>query len=132
MVELTSLRIDKWLWAARFFKTRQLANDAVAGGKIHLNAQRTKPSKELKVGDHLLIHIDQYAWDITVTKLNHQRRPAEEAKQLYVETPESHEKRQAVIATQREQNSLLGYTQPSHKPNKKERRLIHRFVQNQN
>lgn len=132
MTELTSLRIDKWLWAARFYKTRQLANDAVAGGKIHLNGQRTKPSKEIKVGDNILIHIDQYAWDITVTKLNHQRRPAEEAKLLYAETPKSHEQRQLAVALQKEQNALLGYPQASHKPNKKERRLIHRFVQQHN
>lgn len=130
MSELDSLRLDKWLWAARFYKTRKLANDAVLGGKVHLNGQRTKPSKEIKVGAQLKIHIEPYTWEITVLSLLAQRRPAEEARQLYLESAESHAKRQAEVAAQRELKSLFPY-QPSHKPNKKERRLIHRFIQEQ-
>ncbi|NOQ35440.1 MAG: RNA-binding protein, partial [Methylococcaceae bacterium] len=79
MSELESLRIDKWLWTARFFKTRKLASDAVSGGKVHVNGQRCKPSKEIKIGSKVLIHKEQYSWDLTIAGLNSQRRPASEA-----------------------------------------------------
>lgn len=131
MQELTAQRLDKWLWAARFYKTRHLAQEAVAGGKVHLNGQRTKPSKEVKVGDEVVIHIEHYAWELCVVGLNPQRRPAEEARQLYAESPTSFAKRQALISEHKAQNALLGYPQRSQKPNKKDRRLIHRFVQKQ-
>jgi ribosome-associated heat shock protein Hsp15 len=127
MNELASLRIDKWLWAARFFKTRKLASDAVAGGKVHVDGNRCKASKEIKVGSKLRIHKEQYEWEITVLALNEQRRPAQEAALLYEESPESHAKRQQQVQQQREQRELLGYIPPTHKPNKKDRRLIHRF-----
>ena len=70
---LESIRIDKWLWTARFFKTRSLAADAVSGGKIHCNKQRVKPSKEIKIGANLSIHKEGYEWDITVTGIAKQR-----------------------------------------------------------
>ena len=70
--EIESLRLDKWLWAARFYKTRKLAADAISGGKIHLNGQRTKPGKEIKVNAKLFISKDHYTWDITVTGINKQ------------------------------------------------------------
>jgi ribosome-associated heat shock protein Hsp15 len=89
MEALTSLRLDKWLWAARFFKTRKLAAEAVSGGKVHLNGQRTKPSKEVKVDSHLLIHKEQFSWDITVLGINAHRRPATEAVLLYKESEAS-------------------------------------------
>lgn len=129
MPELESLRLDKWLWAARFFKTRKLASDAIAGGKVHLNQQRTKTGKEIKPGDKLSINKDSYTWDITVIALSSQRRPAKEAALLYEEDAESHAKRQLQIIQQREQRELLGFSGHDHKPNKKERRLIHRFKQ---
>lgn len=129
MTELESVRLDKWLWAARFFKTRKLASDAVSGGKVHLNDQRTKPSKEIKPGARLSISKDNYTWDITVTALIEQRRPAKEATLLYEESAESQEKRQQQIIQQREQRELFGFNNRDHKPNKKERRLIHRFKQ---
>lgn len=129
MTELESVRLDKWLWAARFFKTRKLASDAVSGGKVHLNDQRTKPSKEIKPGAKLSISKDNYTWDITVTALIEQRRPAKEATLLYEESAESQEKRQQQIIQQREQRELFGFNNRDHKPNKKERRLIHRFKQ---
>lgn len=130
MQTITELRLDKWLWAARFFKTRKLAQDAVVGGKVHLNGQRTKPSKDVKLGDKLSISLDIYAWDIEVVALNPYRRPAEEARLLYLETEESQRKRYAAVAEQREHNRLFK-DQYDHKPNKKERRQIHRFLERQ-
>ncbi len=127
--EAESLRIDKWLWAARFFKTRKLAADAVAGGKIHVNGQRCKPSKEIQVGSTLMISKDQYTWDITVTGINRQRRPASEAVLLYRETEESQTKRKEQIALQKQQTAHLHHADRERKPNKKQRRQIHRFKQ---
>ena len=69
-------RLDKWLWAARFFKTRQLAGEAINGGKVHLNGQRTKPGKEVRAGSQLRIHKGSLEWDIEVRVLATQRRPA--------------------------------------------------------
>lgn len=123
--ELAAMRLDKWLWAARFFKTRQLAIEAINGGKVHVNGQRAKPGKDIGIGARLEITKDQYAWDITVKALNNQRRPASEAALLYEETPESHAKRQADIAQRREERELG--IQPDSRPNKRERRQIHRF-----
>ncbi len=125
MLELESLRIDKWLWAARFFKTRKLASEAVSGGKIHVNGQRCKPSKEIKIGFKLLIHKDQYSWEIHILGLNKQRRPASETILLYEESAESHNKRQQQI----EQRQLLPHSEREQRPNKKQRRQIHRFKQ---
>lgn len=119
------MRLDKWLWAARFFKTRQLASDAIKGGKVHVNGQRAKPGREIAVGAQLQISKDQYAWDITVTALNAQRRPAKEAALLYLESPESEEKRQAEVARRRQESAING--QPDRRPDKKGRRAIHRF-----
>ncbi|MGR9000219.1 MAG: RNA-binding S4 domain-containing protein [Gammaproteobacteria bacterium] len=127
--ELGSIRLDKWLWAARFFKTRKLAADAISGGKVHVNHQRTKPGKEVKPGAKLTITKDTYQWDVTITALSSQRRPAKEAVLLYEETPESLAKRQQQIIQQREQRELFDFSGQDHKPNKKERRLIHRFKQ---
>jgi ribosome-associated heat shock protein Hsp15 len=127
--ELGSIRLDKWLWAARFFKTRKLAADAISGGKVHVNHQRTKPGKEVKPGTKLTITKDTYQWEITIIALSSQRRPAKEAVLLYEETPESHAKRQQQIILQREQRELFDFNGQDHKPNKKERRLIHRFKQ---
>lgn len=127
--ELESVRLDKWLWAARFFKTRKLATDAIAGGKVHINGQRTKPGKEVKPGVCLSISKDSLLWDITIIALSGQRRSAKEAVLLYEETPESYEKRQQQIIQQREQRELFPFSGQDHKPNKKERRLIHRFKQ---
>ncbi|NOT84638.1 MAG: RNA-binding protein [Methylococcaceae bacterium] len=123
-------RLDKWLWAARFFKTRQLATEAVAGGKVHLNGQRAKPGKELKVGATLVIGKDQLQWEVCVVSLNNQRRPASEACLMYTETPESVTKRQQAMALQREENAVMDHSIRARKPNKKDRRLIHQFKQN--
>ena len=127
--ESETIRLDKWLWAARFFKTRKLASEAIAGGKVHVNNQRSKPGKEIREGAILTISKDMYRWEITVIALNSQRRSAKEAILLYEESPESHAKRQQQVTLQREQRELFPYSEQDHKPNKKERRLIHRFKQ---
>lgn len=124
---LNSSRIDKWLWTARFFKTRSLAAQAVSGGKIHVEKQRVKPSKEIKIGANLQIHKDGFEWNVTVTGVAKQRVSAKEAALLYEESVESIEKRQKQAAQRREERQFLGFYEPEHKPNKKDRRLIHQF-----
>ena len=92
---LASLRIDKWLWCARFFKTRSLATQAIHGGHVKLNGHTVKPARDLHVGDVLDIAICEVKWTIAVCGLNDQRRPASEAQLLYAETPESSARREA-------------------------------------
>jgi len=88
-LDTLKVRLDKWLWAARFFKTRSLAAEAVTSGRVHLNQQRVKPAKELHVGDTLSIRLNNDEWVVIVRALSKQRRPAAEAVLLYEETPES-------------------------------------------
>ena len=127
--ELETIRLDRWLWTARFFKTRKLAAVAISGGKVHVNNQRTKPGKDVKPGTLLSISKDGLSWDVAIIALSNQRRPAKEATLLYEETAESFAKRQQQIIQQREQRELFDFSGQEHKPNKKERRLIHRFKQ---
>lgn len=87
-------RLDKWLWAARFFKTRSLAADAIEGGKVRWNGQAAKPAREIRVGDELEIAVGEQRWNVVVRGLNPQRRPAPEARLLYAETVESAARRQ--------------------------------------
>ena len=94
---LTSLRIDKWLWAARFFKTRSLATEAIHAGHIKLNGNTVKPARELRPGDMLDLAIGEEKWTVEVLGLNDLRRPASEAQQLYAETVESRKRRAAAI-----------------------------------
>ncbi len=129
MLELSAIRLDKWLWTARFFKTRKLAAEAISGGKIHVNDQRVKPGKEVKVGAMLSISKDNYRWEITIVAINGQRRSAKEAALLYEESAESLAKREQQIIQNREQRELFDFSGRDHKPNKKERRLIHQFKQ---
>lgn len=128
---LDVIRLDKWLWAARFFKTRALAAEAISGGKVHVNNQRCKASKEIKVGTQVTIKKNGYSWEITVALLRAQRRSAKEAVLLYNESEDSLQKRQAQIQEQRLKQELLPFSGIDHKPNKKERRLIHRFKDSQ-
>ena len=93
---LASMRIDKWLWCARFFKTRSLATQAIHGGHVKLNGYTVKPARDLRVGDVLDIAIGEVKWTVAVRGLNDQRRPASEAQLLYAETPESSARREAV------------------------------------
>ena len=86
---LARLRIDKWLWAARFFKTRALASEAVEGGRVHVNGLRVKPAKEVKPGDSLQIEAGEQRWTVIVRGINARRGPAPEARLMYEETPES-------------------------------------------
>ncbi|MGB0238041.1 MAG: RNA-binding S4 domain-containing protein [Cycloclasticus sp.] len=123
---LTKQRLDTWLWAARFFKTRRLATEAISGGKVHLNGQRTKPSKDVRVGDELQISKTGYSWEINILGLNAKRRPAKEATLLYSEKEESFNRRQALIALNKDMNASAPQ---SERPNKKQRRQIHRFKQ---
>jgi ribosome-associated heat shock protein Hsp15 len=93
-----SVRIDKWLWAARFFKTRTLAQDAVAGGRIRMNGDRVKPAKDVKQGDAVDIRIGEYDWSVQVTGLADKRGSADLARTLYAETPDSIARRAALVA----------------------------------
>jgi ribosome-associated heat shock protein Hsp15 len=83
------VRVDKWLWAARFYKTRSLATDAVAGGRVHVNGVRVKPSKEIRVDDELELTFGSLRRTVVVAGLSEKRGPASVAATLYVETPES-------------------------------------------
>jgi ribosome-associated heat shock protein Hsp15 len=119
------IRIDKWLWAARFFKTRSLAKQAIDGGKIQCDGQRIKASKEVVVGLVLNIRQDLDEKIVVVKALSDQRRGAPEAALLYEETEESknlREKRQA-----ERKAGFANFIISDHRPNKKERRQIHRF-----
>ncbi len=119
-------RLDKWLWAARFFKTRNLAIEAINGGKIHLNQQRVKPAKEIHIGDELRIRKEHLEFTVIVTALTTQRRSAPEAALLYEETAESITKRQQLAELHRQESGYRPHG--SGRPTKKDRRLIHQFV----
>jgi ribosome-associated heat shock protein Hsp15 len=95
------VRVDKWLWAARFFKTRGLAAEAIQGGRVHLGGVRAKPAKEVRVGDTLDITIGQTPWTVVVRAVSERRGPASEAALLYEETPESRERRERLAAERR-------------------------------
>ena len=122
-----TMRLDKWLYYARFFKTRQLAAEAINGGKVHLNGQRTKPGKEVKIGSHLRIHKGSLEWDIEIKVLATHRRPAVEARTFYVETEASILHRQEIAEQIRAQKAMEPHPIRG-KMNKKDRRMIHRFI----
>jgi ribosome-associated heat shock protein Hsp15 len=88
------MRIDKWLWAARFFKTRSLAQQAIAAGRVKLNDARVKPAHELKVDDAVVVRVSELEWRVTVRGLSDRRGPAEEAKKLYLESEVSRAERE--------------------------------------
>lgn len=92
---MSGLRVDKWLWAARFFKTRSLASDAVSGGKVKVNGITIKPARDIKIGDRLDIANSETRWAVIVKALSDKRGPAPEARLLYEETPESASAREA-------------------------------------
>ena len=118
-----TVRLDKWLWAARFFKTRGLAAEAVTGGKVQVNGTRTKPAKPVRIGDRLTIRRGMYAWTVIVEALATVRRPAPEAVRLYEETPESARDRERV-AKELRADTIVSEGRPS----KKGRRDLLRFT----
>jgi ribosome-associated heat shock protein Hsp15 len=118
-------RIDKWLWAARFFKTRELASKACEMGRIESNGLRAKPAREVRIGDMLRIKNEAAEWEIEVLWLSHQRGPASVAQTLYRETEASAELRRKAA----EERRLLGPMASvlTGRPSKRDRRLIHSF-----
>lgn len=125
----SSVRVDKWLWAARFFKTRSLAAEAVSGGKVHLNGQRIKPAKDINPGDELRITRGNEELTVVVRALSHQRGPAKIAATLYEETEASRAAREANREMRR--FTAQGMQAPAGRPSKKDRRKIIRFIRNQ-
>jgi ribosome-associated heat shock protein Hsp15 len=120
------IRLDKWLWAARFFKTRSMASQAVNGGKVHVNGQRTKPARIVQIGDELRITRNESTFIVKVLALSGYRRPAVEARLLYEESPES-------IKTREEESEMrkltrTGYAAPAGRPGKRDRRKIREFT----
>ena len=125
------LRIDKWLWAARFFKTRSLAAEAIAKNRVAVDGQRVKPSRAISPGATVRIEKGPYEFEVTVLGLNDERRPAGEAQALYEESESSVERRRALSARLRaDREARLGLAGDG-RPSKKQRRQIIRF-QNRN
>jgi ribosome-associated heat shock protein Hsp15 len=123
--EDNTLRLDKWLWAARFFKTRALATAAVAGGKVKLNGERAKAAKAIRPGDALNIHIGPYEYVVRVLALSARRGPAAQAAKLYEESESSQAARNELATRLAAERRLV--TPPKGRPGKKERRQIIRF-----
>ena len=119
---MTAVRIDRWLWAARFFKTRSSAKSAVEGGKVHVDGKRVKPSKELRPGQTLEIRRGDLVQTVVVQELSQQRGPATKAQALYAETSESIELREQRKSIRRMERA--GLTVPSSRPDKKDRRAL--------
>jgi len=119
------IRLDKWLWTARFFKTRQLASEAINGGKVHIEGQRSKPAKTVRPGTQLTIHKGPLSWEVRIVGIAKQRRPAAEAALLYEENESSRLRRQELARKRREE----GPAAPRKgKPSKRDRRMIQRFT----
>jgi ribosome-associated heat shock protein Hsp15 len=116
------VRIDKWLWAARFFKTRSLATGAVVGGRVHLNGERVKPSKEVRLGDTVEVRVGQAQWTVVVTGVSDKRGPASAAAALYDETAESRVKREQGVLERR--LSRPPGADPGARPTKQARRRL--------
>lgn len=126
MSEIEKVRLDKWLWAARFFKTRAMATEAIDGGHVHLNGDKVKPARPVKIGDELRIQAAHGEFEIKVLGLADKRGPAEVARALYEESPESIEKRaraaeEKLLAPQFDHPDVKG------RPTKKWRRQLHFF-----
>ena len=122
---MTGTRIDKWLWAARFFKTRELASKACELGRVTSNGVRAKPAHEVNVGDMIHLENETGSFEVEVLELSQQRGPAAVAQTLYRETDESKELRRRAL----EQRKLMGPVDfaPTKRPSKRDRRLIHNF-----
>lgn len=120
-----AVRIDKWLWAARFFKTRHLAVEAINGGKVEIDGQRAKPAKSVRPGTRLSIRKESLTWEVTILAVTKQRRPAPEAAKLYTEDEASRQRRQEQV---RERRQTAMYPDGAPRPTKRDRRLIQRFT----
>jgi ribosome-associated heat shock protein Hsp15 len=116
----STTRLDKWLWAARFYKTRQLAADAVKGGHVEVNGARAKPARNVRVGDRVRVRKAPYDYDIEVLALRQRRVSAREARDLYLESSESIDRREQLRITLRSQSQQILYD--TAKPGKKDRR----------
>jgi ribosome-associated heat shock protein Hsp15 len=123
---LDRMRLDKWLWAARFFKTRSLATQAIDHGRVKLNGDRVKPAREVRPGDRIELHLGDFVWTLTVRGLSMQRGPAPVAQQLYVEDPDSLARRQQHIAERKLTENPAAEIKG--RPTKRDRRQIHRFT----
>lgn len=122
---MNGIRIDKWLWAARFFKTRSLASDAVSGGKIRLNELPTKPAREVRIGDRLDVFNGDTRWQVIVRALSEKRGPASEARLLYEETAESMAARESEQARRKFEHEPAADIHG--RPTKRDRRALGRF-----
>ena len=120
------MRLDKWLWAARFFKTRSLATQAIDNGRVKLNGERVKPARDVKPGDRLDLRIGEAEWTLTVQALAMQRGPAPVAQALYVEDPASLARRQRQADDRK--LAINPAAAIKGRPTKRDRRLIHRFT----
>jgi len=120
--EAAAVRLDKWLWAARFFKTRNLATEAISGGKVHVNGERSRPGKRVRIGDELHITRGQEHFIVTILKPGNIRRGAAEAALLYEETAQSQERRQ-----QLRQHRSVSRIAPASRPEKQDRRKLARL-----
>ena len=121
------MRLDKWLWATRFFKTRGLATEAVGGGKVHVDGARVKPARQIVVGQMLEIQKGPYKFVIQIDQLLSKRVSASLAQNAYTESPESTEQRQVVQARLRDDRQFTQNERSAGRPNKRERRQLHRF-----
>lgn len=121
----TTVRADKWLWAARFFRTRSLAKQAIEGGKVHHQGERVKVSKDIRIGMELTIRQGFEEKTVVVRQLSELRGGASVAQNLYEETPASIAKRELIAAHRK----LSNLARPDHRPTKRDRRQIHRFQQ---
>ncbi len=121
------VRIDKWLWAARFFKTRSMAAQAVAGGKVHVNGARIKPARSVQPGDELRVRRGELEFVVIVLALSDKRRPAKEAQLLYDETESSVQQREEMRDRKRLEAAGRMYG-PMKRPDKKARRQIRSFT----
>ncbi|HEX5580743.1 MAG TPA: S4 domain-containing protein [Gemmatimonadaceae bacterium] len=119
------VRLDKWLWAARFFKTRSLAAEAIEGGKVELNGERAKRAKGVQPGDRVRVRMGPYLHEVVVRALSERRGPASEAALLYEETEESRKGRERMAEQMKSITHDFAFERG--KPSKKERRDLHRF-----
>ncbi|AGY92313.1 hypothetical protein SPICUR_06745 [Spiribacter curvatus] len=120
-----SVRLDRWLWAARFFKTRRLAVDAIKGGKVDVDGVRAKPARAVRIGQRLVIHKGPQTFEVHVDGLSEQRGPAAQAQMLYTETPDS------VRAREQQRESLRAASaaqpRPDHRPDRRDRQRLADF-----